>query len=70
MKTRGKGKGDIPDMTDPRDFLEEGENTNGFNDERADDVILFIVFQKSKISRALLAEATAGLTQINASNNP
>ncbi len=46
MKTRGKGKGDIPDMTDPRDFLEEGENTNGFNDERADDVILFINFPK------------------------
>jgi len=39
MKTRGKGKTDIglTDLNDPRDFLEEGENTNGFNDERADD---------------------------------
>ena len=48
MKTRGKGKGDIgpTDMSDPRDFLEEGENTNGFNDERADDVILLINYPK------------------------
>ena len=71
MKTRGKGKTDLgpSDLNDPRDFLEEGENTNGFNDDRIDDVISFFFLQKSHFSRALPADPTAGLSLTNPSNN-
>jgi len=59
MKTRGKTKVENPsidylrDTGDSRDLMDDGENTNGYTDEKVEDVIphLFLYFILTKSNR-------------------
>jgi hypothetical protein len=62
MKTRGKTKVDVPgseyskDGMDPNDLLDEGDNTNGFSEEKVDNVSF--TFPSPKISNVSLDPTT------------
>lgn len=48
MKTRGKTKVETTDYFrdpgDARDLMDDGENTNGYTDEKVDDVKPLLIF--------------------------